>query len=57
VIPVVRDIIARRMNVFAYFNNHYAGFAPGSIDQFARIWRESAGQRAMFPRAPRPAAS
>jgi uncharacterized protein YecE (DUF72 family) len=26
--------------VLAYFNNHYAGFAPASADLFLRIWEE-----------------
>ena len=26
--------------ILAYFNNHYAGFAPGSADLFLRIWDE-----------------
>jgi hypothetical protein len=38
VIDVVLDILAQRMDVFAYFNNHFAGFAPGSIDEFVRLW-------------------
>lgn len=29
--------------VLAYFNNHYAGFAPGSADLFLRIWDEVHG--------------
>jgi uncharacterized protein YecE (DUF72 family) len=24
--------------VLAYFNNHYAGYAPGSAEQFVRLW-------------------
>jgi uncharacterized protein YecE (DUF72 family) len=26
--------------VLAYFNNHYAGYAPGSAEQFVRMWVE-----------------
>jgi hypothetical protein len=26
--------------ILAYFNNHYAGFGPGSADRFLAIWRE-----------------
>jgi uncharacterized protein YecE (DUF72 family) len=26
--------------ILAYFNNHYAGFGPGSADRFLSIWRE-----------------
>jgi len=27
--------------VLVYFNNHYAGYAPGSVDQFRRLWNET----------------
>lgn len=26
--------------IFALFNNHYAGYAPGSLGMFARAWKE-----------------
>ena len=26
--------------VRVYFNNHYAGYAPGSAEQFRNIWDE-----------------
>jgi uncharacterized protein YecE (DUF72 family) len=39
VIPVIERALERGMQVFTYFNNHYAGFAPGSIATFARLWR------------------
>ena len=39
-IPAVRRWLERVPQVYAYFNNHYAGFAPGSLDQFARLWEE-----------------
>jgi uncharacterized protein YecE (DUF72 family) len=39
-IPILRRLTARTGDVYAYFNNHYAGFAPGSIDLFLKIWDE-----------------
>jgi uncharacterized protein YecE (DUF72 family) len=27
--------------VLVYFNNHYAGYAPGSVQQFRRMWNEA----------------
>ena len=39
-IAVIRNMLKTRSDIFAYFNNHYAGFAPGSIDLFTRLWRE-----------------
>ena len=39
-VPALRGLLARVPLVFAYYNNHYAGFAPGSIDLLRRLWRE-----------------
>lgn len=38
----LRAAVPRGRRIFGYFNNHYAGYAIGSIDLFDRIWRESA---------------
>jgi uncharacterized protein YecE (DUF72 family) len=40
----MRRAIDGGRDVFAYFNNHYAGFAPGSIDRLVKLWQESEGQ-------------
>lgn len=40
VLPMISECLERNLQVFVYFNNHYAGFAPGSIAAFARLWRE-----------------
>jgi len=37
-IPEIRRLLARQLTVYAYFNNHYAGFAPGSIALFREVW-------------------
>ena len=37
-IPVIRQIISRGIQVIGYFNNHYAGYGPGSIELFGKIW-------------------
>ena len=37
-VPHVRTILEKGLTVFGFFNNHYAGHAPGSIDLFERIW-------------------
>jgi uncharacterized protein YecE (DUF72 family) len=36
-IPPIRDLIARDIPTYVYFNNHYAGYAPGSVELFARL--------------------
>lgn len=40
-VPTLRALVDRRLDVFVYFNNHFAGFAPGSLDLFLRLWRET----------------
>ena len=37
-VPVIRQLLQRGINVMGYFNNHYAGFAPGSIELFQQVW-------------------
>ncbi len=37
-IPMVRQLLKRRIQVMGYFNNHYAGFGPGSIELFGKVW-------------------
>jgi uncharacterized protein YecE (DUF72 family) len=42
-VPAVREILARNRTVFGFFNNHYAGHAPASIELFEKIWKETEG--------------
>jgi len=39
-VKLIRDLLDRRMDVFAFFNNHFAGFAPGSAELFLKIWQQ-----------------
>jgi len=36
--PVVRGLLERDLTIFGFFNNHFAGHAPGSIDLFETVW-------------------
>jgi uncharacterized protein YecE (DUF72 family) len=38
-IPEIRRLLGSKRAVFAFFNNHYSGFAPGSIQLFHEIWK------------------
>ena len=38
---VVRQLLARDLSVYGFYNNHYAGHSPGSLALFAEIWRQS----------------
>jgi uncharacterized protein YecE (DUF72 family) len=40
--PRVKRELRRKVPVYAFFNNHYAGFAPGSVEMFEKIL-EAAG--------------
>jgi uncharacterized protein YecE (DUF72 family) len=41
-IPIIRQILSRGIQVIGYFNNHYAGFGPGSIEVFGKVWEKTA---------------
>ena len=39
-IPVVRELLGDDIGaVYAFFNNHYAGHAPGSIALLEKMWK------------------
>ncbi len=40
-IPFIRQLLKRRIQVMGYFNNHYAGFGPGSIELFRNAWEST----------------
>jgi uncharacterized protein YecE (DUF72 family) len=42
----IQALLRRVPEVYAYFNNHYAGFAPGSVEVFIKIWDEEAAKDA-----------
>jgi len=42
-IPAIRTILDRGLTVYGYFNNHYAGYAIGSIDMFRSLWEGTGG--------------
>lgn len=42
-VPAIDKLLERRLRVYAYFNNHYAGFAPASIALFREIWERRHG--------------
>jgi uncharacterized protein YecE (DUF72 family) len=39
-IPPIKGLLARNIPVYVYFNNHYAGYAPGSVELFAKQFCE-----------------
>jgi uncharacterized protein YecE (DUF72 family) len=45
-VPVIRTLLDRGLTVHGYFNNHYAGHAPASIELFERTWSGVSGEGA-----------
>ncbi len=37
-IPPIKNLVAREVPTYVYFNNHYAGYAPGSVELFYRLY-------------------
>jgi uncharacterized protein YecE (DUF72 family) len=44
-IPQIRRLLERQRLVYAYFNNHYAGFAPGSLELFHKVWNQLSARK------------
>jgi uncharacterized protein YecE (DUF72 family) len=40
-VPLVERYLQTAKWVFAYANNHYAGFAPGSVELFLELWKDA----------------
>ena len=38
-VPALAALLERNIDVYGYFNNHYAGHAPGSIELLRDTWR------------------
>jgi len=36
----LKKIVDKGVRTYAFFNNHYAGFAPGSVKQFEEVWEK-----------------
>jgi uncharacterized protein YecE (DUF72 family) len=53
-IPIIRKLLERGIRVLGFFNNHYAGYAPGSIKLFYEVWErmQARGQEQAAEQAP-----
>jgi uncharacterized protein YecE (DUF72 family) len=38
-VPVVNALRGEQIRIYGYFNNHFAGHAPDSIDLFRELYR------------------
>jgi uncharacterized protein YecE (DUF72 family) len=39
-VKVFQKFVARNLRVFAYANNHYAGYGPGTLQLFRELWEK-----------------
>ncbi len=37
-LPAIKETVVRQVPVYVYFNNHYAGYAPGSVELFSQLY-------------------
>jgi uncharacterized protein YecE (DUF72 family) len=40
-VTIARQLLARDLTVYGFYNNHYAGHSPGSLALFSEIWKQS----------------
>jgi uncharacterized protein YecE (DUF72 family) len=45
-VAVVRQLLAQKLPVYGFYNNHYAGHSPGSIALFHKAWQQHDGPSA-----------
>ncbi len=41
-VEVLKPLPKRKIQILAFANNHYAGYGPGTIEQFRELWRKHA---------------
>jgi uncharacterized protein YecE (DUF72 family) len=46
---VLGKVYKRRIQIFAYANNHYAGHSPATVEMFREIWRRQVKEEAARP--------
>lgn len=37
----LKKIVEKGVKTYAFFNNHYAGYAPGSVEMFEQMWQSA----------------
>jgi uncharacterized protein YecE (DUF72 family) len=42
-VEIVRKVHQRNIKIFAYANNHYAGYAPATIEKFEKMMKAAKG--------------
>jgi len=49
-VEILRKVHKRKIQIFAYANNHYAGHAPATVELFPDLWRSRERADPMKPR-------
>ena len=42
-VPIIQDLRAARLPAYVFFNNHFAGHAPATIELFREVWKQAIG--------------
>ena len=45
-VEVLKTVHKRKIQIFAFANNHYAGYGPGTVELFWELWRRAVGGKA-----------
>lgn len=49
-VEVLKPVHKRKIQILAFANNHYAGYGPGTIEQFRELWQRAGGGKIASPR-------
>jgi len=44
-VEILGKVHKRKIQILAFANNHYAGYGPGTIEQFRELWRRAVGEK------------
>ena len=50
-VEVLKTVHKRNIQILAFANNHYAGYGPGTIEQFRQLWRRQVTEASKRNRA------
>lgn len=48
-VEVLKPVHKRKIQILAFANNHYAGYGPGTIEQFRELWQRKGGGKISSP--------
>jgi uncharacterized protein YecE (DUF72 family) len=48
---ILGKVHKRKIQIYAYANNHYAGYAPATVEMFQELWRRAVKENGKSKRA------